>query len=291
MSRRADLLEALDENMAVHAGWVQRRLPGMTVREDLGFLLVDAGLATDTFNLVCRARLEPASAKERAAEAIEWFRVRGRPFSWWVGPADTPGDLGTTLHRLGLEPAESETAMVADIGGIVPEPLPVGLEVRRAETAAQLREFATINAANWTPPDEDVLRFYEAATPLLLGADAPLHFHLAFLRGVAVASVEMTAAAGMAGIYNVSTLEYWRKRGFASALLRQVLVEAGEAGLRRAGLQAAPGAVGVYRRLGFEPVGEVTEYKPAREESGVAGRVPETKTDVDHLAWSKNTAH
>ena len=260
---RSALSEALDENMTVHASWIQRHLPGMEVRDDLGYVLVDSGLATDTFNLICRARLPAGKAAEPASAGIAWFRSRHRPFSWWVGPADTPRDLGQTLMNLGLQPAESEIAMAADIGSILPEPLPDGLEIVRADSPAQLREFAAINAANWDPPDEDVMRFYEAAAPLLFQRQAPLAFHVAYLRGVAVATVEVTTAAGVAGIYNVSTLARWRKRGFASALLRHVLAGARDRGIHRAALQAAPGAEGLYRRLGFEAIGTVTEYKPA----------------------------
>lgn len=260
---RAALAEALDANMAVHAAWIQRRLPGMEVRDDLGYLLVDAGLATDTFNLICRARLSARDAAERAAVGLAWFRERRRPFSWWVGPADTPAELGAVLMGLGLHPTEGEIAMAADIASILPEPLPDGLEVRRAETPGQVREFAAINAANWDPPDEDVMRFYEAATPVLLEPETPIALHVACFRSVAVATVEVTTAAGVAGIYNVSTLAHWRNRGFATSLLRHVLAESGDGGILRAVLQAAPAAAGVYRRLGFEPIGEVTEYKPA----------------------------
>ena len=97
---------------------------------------------------------------------------------------------------------------------------------------------------------------------ILLERDVPIAMHVACLHGVAVATVEVTTAAGVAGIYNVSTLAHWRNRGFASALLRHVLVEARERGIHCSALQAAPGAVSIYRRLGFEAIGEVTEYKP-----------------------------
>ena len=259
----AALAEALDENMTVHASWIQRHLPGMEVREDLGFVLVDSGFGTDTFNLICRTRLAEDDTAERAAAGIAWFRAGGRPFSWWVGPADTPRDLGATLVRLGLRPVEGETAMAAGIESILPEPLPDGIQVQRVESPAQLREFAAINAANWDPSDDDVLQFYELAAPLLLERGAPLALHVAYLRGVAVSTVEVTTAAGIAGIYNVSTLAHWRNRGFASALLRHVLAEARDHGIHRAALPAAPDAAGLYRRLGFEAIGTITEYKPA----------------------------
>ena len=153
--------------------------------------------------------------------------------------------------------------MAADIASLLPEPLPEGLDVRRAETPAQRREFAAINAANWDPPDDFVLLFYEAATSVLLEREAPIALYVAYQRSVAVATVEVATGGGVAGIYNVSTLSHWRNRGFASALLRQVMVKARDRGIHRAALQAAPDAAGIYRRLGFESFGEVTEYKPA----------------------------
>ena len=54
----AALAEALDENMTVHASWVQRHLPGMVVRDDPSFVLVDSGLGTDTFNASCETQIQ-----------------------------------------------------------------------------------------------------------------------------------------------------------------------------------------------------------------------------------------
>jgi GNAT superfamily N-acetyltransferase len=179
-----------------------------------------------------------------------------------VSSADRPAALSSLLTDHGLARAETETAMVAHLGQL--EPLPLrGFQVRRARTPEQICEFATINAANWAPPDEDVLRFYEAATPLLLSEAAPLRCYVGYAEGVAVAAAEVTIAAAVAGVYNVSTLEAWRGRGFASALLRHALLDARAEGTSRAVLQAAAGATGLYRRLGFIPAGEITEFKPS----------------------------
>src|SRR5690349_17165220 len=89
----ADLAVAADANLVTHASWVQRQVPGMRVVERADLVLIDSGLPCDTFNLICRARLDPGDAPGRVREALEMFRAVQRPFSWWVGPADRPTDL------------------------------------------------------------------------------------------------------------------------------------------------------------------------------------------------------
>jgi GNAT superfamily N-acetyltransferase len=259
-----ELTAAANANLATHFGWVQARAPGMLVRDIDDLLLVDSGLPCDTFNLVSRARLTPASAPERIREAIGHFTAAGRPFSWWVNPGDEPSDLGALLTEAGLQAAETELAMAADLSRLqrVGDLSPGGLEIQRVRTKRQLEDFARVVAANWTPPDENVLRFYELAAPLLLGDDAALWLYIGYLDGVPVATSELTVGGGVAGLYNICTLEGYRRRGFATALTLRPLLDARKAGYRAAILQASDDGAKVYARIGFEPFGQITEYKP-----------------------------
>ena len=74
-----------DENFVVHATWAAGRTRGMSCRVSARLVIADSGLACDTFNFVCRARLDAACARDAAAEAIASFAERRRPFSWWAG--------------------------------------------------------------------------------------------------------------------------------------------------------------------------------------------------------------
>jgi ribosomal protein S18 acetylase RimI-like enzyme len=257
------LADAADENFVIHAGWLHRRIAGMRVVDQDKLVLIDCGLPCDTFNLICHARLEPGDVLERASAAIAYFRDVRRPFSWWVGPADRPQDLGEFLVRLGLNRAETERAMVADIAAVRPaEGAPAGLQVRRARSARELQTFARLSAANWTPPDLNVVRFYQLAGPALLQDDCPIWLYLGYLGEDAVATAELTVGGGVVGLYNISTLPAYRRRGVGTAMTVQPLVEAREQGNRAAILQAAAAGVGIYERVGFRAYGEITEYKP-----------------------------
>jgi ribosomal protein S18 acetylase RimI-like enzyme len=259
----AALCAAADENLVAHAGWLARRMEGMRVLADEQLVIVDSGLPCDTFNFVLRARLEPATAEGRIREALEHFREARRPFSWWVGPVDRPRNLGGLLLAAGLERAEGELAMAADLAALPPPgPAPPGLHIEPAVSAAQLRDFASLNAANWTPPDAQVGRFYERGATLLLSKESPLRFYVGYLEGVPVATSEATIAGGVVGLYNLSTQAACRRRGIGTAMTLRPLLDARANGLTTAILQAAPEGVGLYRRLGFVPIGEITEYKP-----------------------------
>lgn len=260
----AGLAAAADDNLAVHAGWVHQRVASMQVVDVPGLMLVDCGLACDTFNIVCRARLEPAVAQTRVRQAIDYFAHVGRPFAWWHGPADQPSDLAALLEGAGLHCAETELAMAADPATLRGGELsPGGLQVRRVRTTAELIDFAHIVAENWTPPDANVLRFYEQAAPFVLADTPALWMYVGYLDSVPVAASELTEGGGVAGLYNVCTLRNYRRRGFAAALTLRPLLDAREKGYRIATLQASAGGASVYARVGFEPFARYREYKPA----------------------------
>jgi ribosomal protein S18 acetylase RimI-like enzyme len=257
------IAEAADQNFVVHASWVLGSLAGSNVQAAHDLVVVDSGLPCDTFNFVCRARLDPARASLRATEAIGYFAGVRRPFSWWVGPADRPRDLGRILQNLDLDQAETELAMAADLSELNdPAPTPPGLEVRRVRTREELDDFARLNAGNWNPPDLQVLRFYELNASALLSRESPQWLYVGYLDGKAIATSEATIGGGVAGLYNISTLEPYRRRGIGSALTRRPLEDARAAGYTTAILQAAPDGVSIYRRVGFSPFGDITEYKP-----------------------------
>jgi ribosomal protein S18 acetylase RimI-like enzyme len=258
--------ERADENFVVHATWAAGRTRGMSCRVSERLVIADSGLACDTFNFICRARLEPASAREAAAEAVAYFAERRRPFSWWVGPGDRPGDLGAVLETLGLERAEAELAMAMPLGRLPREAASVqGLEVRRVTQPVELETFAELSAANWTPPDPDVTRFYRLAAAALLDLDSPQWLYVGYLDGEPVATAEGTVAGGTAGLYNISTRPAYRGRGIGSRMTWHPLRDALASGCDLGVLQAAPEGVSIYRRLGFEAFGDITEFKPRSE--------------------------
>jgi len=143
-----EVAERADAAFVTHVTWVLERTTGMFCHITPALVMADSGLRCDTFNFVCRARLEPDEANAAAAAAIYYFSRVDRPFSWWLGPADRPTDLGLTLEALGLQRAETELAMAMPLDSLPEEIGTVpGLEVRRVSSESELEAFARLSAA------------------------------------------------------------------------------------------------------------------------------------------------
>lgn len=235
----------MNDNFLLHASWLHQQTEGMQVLRLDAAVVIDSGLPCDTFNIV-------TGTTPAVARVIDHFG--GRPFSWWCeGP-------NQHLRDNGFEPAESELAMSFDLGRL-DETFPTSLRIDRVRTSAELLDFARINAANWTPPDENVLRFYERVAHAALRSDSPLRYYLGYVDDTPVATAELTIAGDVGGIYNISTLQAYRRRGVGTAMTNHLLREAFGEGLDTAILQAAPMGAGIYRRLGFRESGTIIEYK------------------------------
>ena len=66
-----------------------------------------------------------------------------------------------------------------------------------------------------------------------------------------MAALELTLAAGVGGIYNLSTRAAHRRRGIGGALLQRACRRASELGARTAILQASAAGASLYRSFGF----------------------------------------
>jgi len=202
--RRRELCDAATANFLVHASWPASRIPGARVDSAPSLTMIDSGLKTDTFNVVCGARLREDDVPGIARQILEHFRAVDRPFSWWVAPGDEPEDLASRLTSAGLERQETELAMALDLSTAVPTiGSPEGVVVREAASPADVAAFARINAENWDPPEAAVEAFYGRAAGALLDPASPQKVFVALREGESVGAIELTLAGGVGGIYNL----------------------------------------------------------------------------------------
>jgi ribosomal protein S18 acetylase RimI-like enzyme len=103
-----------------------------------------------------------------------------------------------------------------------------------------------------------------ALPPGLLGGDGheTLRLIAARVDGASVAAAMAFDHDGDCGIYNVGTLEAFRRRGLGTALTALHLHDAAARGCRTASVQSTPMAEGVYRAVGFRDLGRYLEYVP-----------------------------
>ena len=262
-----DLPLAAARNLGTHSTWIQARAEGMRAHITPRLSMGDSGLATDTFNIISGARLTGPSSSREVQDAIDWYR--GRPFSWWVSPADLPAELPSILEAAGLHRVAEETAMACDLRRLEDSAdRPHDLIVTQVRSPTDLDTFAELLAGLSDPPDTLIQEFYASGARCLLTAECPLRLYLGRRDGTPDATSEVTLAHGVAGLYNVSTAAPHRGQGIGTAMTVFPLLEAMGEGVRYGILQAEGEARRVYARVGFASAGVVAEYKPEAAELG-----------------------
>ena len=139
--------------------------------------------------------------------------------------------------------------------------MPSGLSIEAVTNAEQLAEFEQASWEGFEATDavRRVGRFGQHAPGTL--EDEGMRYMIARLNGRAVAGTIAYATRDVLGIYGISTVPGFRRRGFATALVRAAI------SLRQdlpVSVQPDPESVRIYTDLGFVPAGQVGAWLKVR---------------------------
>ena len=135
--------------------------------------------------------------------------------------------------------------------------LPPGLSIEAVTNAKQLAEFEEASWEGFETIDAGraVGRFGQHAEGTL--EDAGMHYLIARLSGRVVASTIAYATTDILGIYGISTVPEFRRRGYATALVRAVVSLRSDLPVS---VQPDPESVRIYTDTGFVPAGRVAAW-------------------------------
>jgi len=221
-----------------HASW----LTALGLRSERD---VDAWRALDWPPIIYFAGI--TLRRETAAEAM--VEVPGSICDAWQTLDLTP--LGFRVWR--REPWFHRAA------GPAPVARPPGLEIIRVQTEAEVEEFEAVSVRGFGGEDDAI----EPGTyhPPTILDDLAMAMFTGRVDGKAVAAAMGYVTDGAVGVFGVTTVASARRRGYATALTQAAMLT--DTGLPSILAPSREGE-GMYLRLGFRPVGELSIWVKER---------------------------
>jgi GNAT superfamily N-acetyltransferase len=238
------------------------RAAGSEERDDGRVRWAIGGSPIDYFNCVVHADLAPEEADGEIEASIELMRAHGVPGSWHVGPSMRPPGLGARLVAHGFQYGGDDTGMAVDLSALPEEvPAPADFVVERVSDEAGLAEWAATFGSGFGIGPAEAAWLREMLRRLGYDDEGAWRHYLGRLSGEPVATSSLFFAAGVAGVYCVSTVERARRRGIGAAVTLAALHEAKNLGHGIGVLGSSEMGCGVYRGLGFEEYCRIGLYE------------------------------
>ncbi|OON80673.1 GNAT family N-acetyltransferase [Streptomyces tsukubensis] len=229
--------------------------------------LLTAPTVARPFNTVFAPAFAVEGLDRRLREVADTHAARAPAAMWWIGPSSTPAALPEALVARGYERISPVRLMSASREAGLPDSTGPdrpggGVDVRPVTCREELADFVAVHLAAYAMAPEEAHFTLRVLGSLSLAEDAPLRHFLVRRAGTALAAASVFAHDGLGGLYNIATVPRARRMGLATLATRAALAEAYGRGVRAVMLGAEPGAVGMYRRLGFREGAELTRLVP-----------------------------
>lgn len=210
---------------------------------------VSSGIPYPLLNFVARPRFDYRQVGNRVEGLLRYFAERRAPFLVYLHPSTMPKDLGHHLERYGLRHWGVQDGMALErLDPRVRTNHDVQVEVAREVNILTKAAEAHADAYHLPPGAAAYMR----SVMMTALYDPAVYIYLGRLHGIPAGSLIMVLKAGVAGLYGLGTLPECRGHGIGTSLMVRAIFDASALGFRTAVLQAPPGAVRLYRRLGFE---------------------------------------
>lgn len=250
-----DLLRRADENYRELFRTLARLTPHGVIQEDDELLLVRAGpsLPLNNVAIVKRPPTDPAGVLARA-EAF--FAAYGQRCA--LSAAGSAAEaMARTLAAAGRLDDPSPGMILSPLAG-EPPPVP-GLSIQIVRDLATLRRYNDTMTAGFG----NAWAVGEILNKRAL-LDAPdLTHYIAYADVLPVATAMRYTSHRIAGVFNVSTVPAYRRRGIGAALTWRAALDGLAEGCIASALQASVMGEPVYRRMGYRAALDYHLWLPA----------------------------
>jgi len=197
------------------------------------------------------------SSFDTIEDPLNLLKSRKISFLCWIGSAAQSADWETQLPAYGLVYDKNYACMAADLQALNEEfTVPANLTIEPVSDQEILKHWVNSALIGFGLPSNSGNTCFNLFVDL--GFDMPFRNYLGLIDGKPVATSQLFLAAGVAGIFWVTTIPAARRQGIGMAMTLAPLREARAMGYRISVLHPSDMGRGVYRGLGFEDHGNLS---------------------------------
>jgi ribosomal protein S18 acetylase RimI-like enzyme len=233
------------------------------IRDIPGVSLIFCGLNYAAFNAALVA--EPIESDARALDRVidissKQFDSRNVRWTCWVcdvflGPP-LRRDASRIFSRHGLRPLTDAPGMYAERLAPPRRSMPL-LEIEPVNDDRTRGAFAHIMSVAFEIPYSVCLAIYGAERAWM----GELQGYVGYINRRPVTTAAAIITGDVIGLYSVATMPEHRRLGYAEAIMRKVVEEAGRGkGIERTVLQATQSGLSLYKRMGYQTVTNFNVY-------------------------------
>lgn len=153
------MLKIIDENFNLHSRKIPGQTKGMLVKSAASLTYVDSGLSCDTFNIIHITDGTQLTEQE-FFQAVSHFRNKSFAFCIWINSENLSPGVKALFTKGSVSQQNVEPGMVLDMTKWEPIKDVHHDNIVIANTATAVKDFAEVVAVNWTPPDENVRKYF-----------------------------------------------------------------------------------------------------------------------------------
>lgn len=210
------------------------------------------------YNAVLRNQIKSHEVTEEIEHFIARLQYWKTPGYWFATPSSQPDELAAMLVQHGFTFIEEEPQLFYDLTQTSSLPSPrADFEIQPVRTQAALDLYANILSHGF----EDSVWVGEVFQRLGLSEQAPFQHYVGYFAGEPIATASLLNCGDTAGVYFVCVHPNYRRRGFGSAILMDVLQKAQYQGYKHMTLGATREGYDLYLRLGFQKVCDFIFYE------------------------------
>ncbi len=226
---------------------------------------MNTGIQSADLNMVWNEKPLTDSNRKDIKHIKKIFQKVGLPFWWWVFPSAQSPITSELLKSEGFSFVERIPSMLTDLTVLADDPRDASLTIMQVTNREELFLWEKVSFSGFDFPSKTRQQYNQFVGTFNLLPDSPQKFFLAWWNGKPVATSLLFLHKKAAGIYFVSTLAEYRKKGIGLALTDETMRRAKHAGARFATLQSSLDGLHVYQQAGFKEYCRVDVYSLATE--------------------------